>query len=218
MENYEPGREIRRIQQPYLPGMEKREPIGNRRLVLERTIADFWKVDAFNVASQIREFFVADYNDEEHYLLQGAWDWVQRGGLLKEEEKVDLELPLEVLLNRSTVFFWTGMKEALKDPGLGNFPVACEVDTDVWRDDIRAICGECMHKMRTVAVGELHKGLPKTLRTDIITKIEEFRGPFRGLTNEGIMRMEKVDLITYALLLDYYMTLVKRGRWLLEIY
>ena len=216
MEGYKPGGVIKSIKQPYLPSMEERESVPDRRLVLERTVDDFWTTDTFDVANQIRESFIVNYSDEENFLLQKAWNWVQEGGFLEDAEMVDSELPLEVLLNTNTVFFWTGMKESLRDPGLGDFPVACKAGTDVWRNDIRDVCGEYVHRIRTVAAGEIHK---KVSEYEIIsiTKIEEMRGPFRDLSNETIMKVKRADLITYVLLLDYYMTLVRRGKQLLEI-
>lgn len=218
MGDYELDRRIKSIKQSYLPGLEERETTEDRRLVFERTIADFWETDTFSVVSQIRKFFIAGYSDEEHCLLQGAWSWVQRGGLLKVEEEAGLDLPLEVLLNMDTVFFWTVMREELSDPGLGDFPIACRVDTNVWREDVRAICGECLHRLRTVTTGELHKRVSVSERIGTIAKIEESHGSFHGLMNEAIVRAKEVDSITYTLIFDYYMTLIKRGKQLLEIY
>lgn len=109
------------------------------------------------------------------------------------------------------------MKEVLRDPGLGDFPVACKAGTSVWEEDIRVICGEYMDRLRHVASADCHRYIP--VEKDIFLKIEAVRGPFQDLTNDDIDRAEYVDSIVYALLFQYYMEIAeRRGKYLFGIY
>lgn len=109
---YDPSRRIILLRQPYLPGLDRREPNPPKRLVLTRSIKDFWEADSFAVATLIRHHFVKNYSDDEHELFVETWKWINHynGVPIEELATSGVTIPLSVLLNEQTTFFWTVMR------------------------------------------------------------------------------------------------------------
>lgn len=193
-----------------------------------RTVGCFWREDALPTAHLIRDIYIGggvSYDEKE--ILDYTWRWVQKDiskmrnfEMPNSRHRVDLDtlrtIPIEVLLNRSTAYFFA-MEEDFKTPESRNIFeafVAFKPETVDWENDVRRVTFDFVHKLRT---------RPYETGVHIIKAMREEKGAYSnealvrlGLDERLLDRFETIDSITYSLLFYYHHVLFKREKAVLQ--
>ncbi len=185
-----------------------------------RTLSTFWNNDILPTTIKIRQIYLPNYQESDAVVLESLWKWMKSDA--KNEELVKNisptapksceALPVEAILNRKTLFFFTMHNDFKRPPKTAVIEpfVAFKPGTIDWENDIR---NNTFLTFRTYSERplEVHEPKPKSAPNPINSYLLK-----KGISRDLIESYEGVNAISWVLLMKYHLELLRREKYILS--